>query len=88
MIGHPKYKINDIVTFNCKDEVKTGTVHVVDSWGTFEQQEEPSYDILVESENTLYKHVRESWTNECVGHNDNKILVFKTGIFFMTNIKR
>ena len=65
MIGHPKYKRDDVVSFKFKDEVKTGTVYIVDSYGTFEQNEEPSYDILVESENTLYKHVRESKVDEC-----------------------
>jgi hypothetical protein len=65
MIGHPQYKRNDVVSFKFKDEVKTGTVYIVDAYGTFEQNEEPSYDILVESENTLYKHVRESKVDEC-----------------------
>lgn len=65
MIGHPKYKREDIVSFKFKDKVKTGTVYIVDSYGTFEQNEEPSYDILVETENTLYKHVRESLVIAC-----------------------
>lgn len=65
MIGHPKYKRNDVVSFKFRDEIKTGTVYIVDSWGTFEQNEEPSYDILVEENNTLYKHVRESLVIEC-----------------------
>lgn len=41
-----------------------GTVEIIDSYGTFEQDEEPSYDILVKEFNggsdTLVKHVRES----------------------------
>lgn len=65
MIGHPKYKRNDVVSFKFNDAIKTGTVYIVDAYGTFEQNEEPSYDIFVESENTLYKHVRESKVDEC-----------------------
>jgi hypothetical protein len=71
MIGHPKYKRSDVVTFKCRDDVKTGTIYIVDSWGTFEQNDEPSYDIMVESENCLYKHIRESWIDKCIGQNKN-----------------
>ena len=38
-----------------------GSIEIVDQYGTFEQAEEPSYDILVKEENgCLYKHIRES----------------------------
>lgn len=42
-----------------------GNVEIIDSYGTFEQNEEPSYDIMVENfnnsgERCLVKHVRES----------------------------
>lgn len=60
MIGHPKYKRDDVVSFKFRNEIKTGTICIVDSYGTFEQNEEPSYDIINEEENMLYKHVRES----------------------------
>ena len=59
-----KYDYNDTVSFKLDDQVKTGTVFVVDRYGTFEQSEEPSYDVLVESENILYKHIRQSWIVE------------------------
>lgn len=62
MIGVPKYQKDDSVKFtlvvdgkNCELE---GKVCVVDAYGTFFQQDEPSYDIMVG--NTLYKHIRES----------------------------
>lgn len=71
MIGKPKYDYEDIVTFELFDENDkkyqiTGEVYVVDAYGTFEQNEEPSYDIMVEHSHMdgtpcLYKHVRESW---------------------------
>ena len=60
MIGKPKYKHGDIVMFNWNDEEKIGYIYIVDSYGTFEQNEEPSYDVMVEKEECLYKHCRES----------------------------
>ena len=60
MIGYPKYKEGDVVTF-CIDGVeKTGTIEIVDAYGTFEDCTEVSYDILVNEENVLYKHLRET----------------------------
>ena len=55
----PDYKCGDIVEFSWGEERKTGSIAIVDANGTFEQNEEPSYDIRVEGEG-LYKHVRES----------------------------
>lgn len=70
MIGKPKYKVGDSVAFKIKDEGKefliSGEVYIVDAYGTFEQNEEPSYDIMVEESHfnkeqpCLYKHIRES----------------------------
>ncbi len=67
--GQPKYKLNDIVTFEYLREILTGKIYIVDAYGTFEQNEEPSYDIMVDDESswTLYKHVRESWIVEHPG---------------------
>ena len=47
----------DKVTFRCGGETKEGVVCIVDAHGTFEQPGIPFYDILVEEENMLYKHV-------------------------------
>lgn len=55
-----KFKLDDKVTFTSENEVKEGTIFIVDRYGTFEQNVEPSYDILVESENCLYKHIVQS----------------------------
>ena len=73
MIGKPKYKVDDEVSFKIKDMKKieytlTGRVYIVDAYGTFEQNEEPSYDVMVESGDyplltsypCLFKHIRES----------------------------
>lgn len=69
-IGHPKYKRGDktgfyITPHNANEEIFCiGTVEIVDAYGTFEQKEEPSYDIMVEDFNgtgrCLVKHIRES----------------------------
>ena len=62
----PKFEYNDIVSFEIQmsKDVKPitleGTIAIIDRNGTFEQNEEPSYDIYVPSMNTLFKHFRES----------------------------
>ena len=38
--------------------LKEGVVLIVDAHGTFESPNIPSYDIMVENENMLYKHVK------------------------------
>ena len=58
-IGYPKYERGDFVEFGWNGEVLQGVIEIVDAYGTFEQNEEPSYDIGVEGKG-LYKHVRES----------------------------
>lgn len=58
VLGKPKYHRDDMVYFRWGTEEKTGKIHIIDAYGTFEQSEEPSYDILAEE--GLYKHVRES----------------------------
>ena len=50
-------KKGDKGTFRCGGETKKGVVCIVDAHGTFKQPGIPSYDILVEEENMLYKHV-------------------------------
>ena len=59
-IGQPKYQLRNRVRFMFRDEELEGIIRIVDAWGTFEQNEEPSYDILCEKKNCLYKHVLES----------------------------
>lgn len=66
MKGKPKYKIGDNVSFIFNDEKLSGTVFIVDAYGTFEDPTDVSYDIMVEDDNTdnaynkcLYKHINE-----------------------------
>ena len=64
----PKYEKGDVVKFQFSEAMDTleGMVEIVDRYGTFEQNEEPSYDIYRFENNTLYKHVRESMVKEFV----------------------
>lgn len=61
-----KYEYGDWVKFKIKmlenEEAKdiVGQVAIIDKYGTFEQNEEPSYDIYVPEMNCLFKHCRQS----------------------------
>ena len=69
MLGKPKYKIDDVISFKLKNEDKeytlTGKVYIVDKYGTFFDNSDVSYDIIVESGDypidypCLFKHIRE-----------------------------
>lgn len=58
------YRWNSIVKFKWNDEIKEGIIKIVDENGTFEQNDEPSYDI--ESDGTLWKHIPQSEVIEFV----------------------
>lgn len=71
IIGHPIFKYKDKVGFyikpygSDKEIFCIGEVYIIDSFGTFGQKSEPSYDIMVENYNNtnspcLVKHIRES----------------------------
>lgn len=49
-------KIGDNVSFKFNDKILDGEVHVVDRHGKFFSRK-PSVDIMVKSENMLYKHI-------------------------------
>ncbi len=51
------YKVGDEVMFTLNGIKREGIVFIVDANGIFERPKVPSYDIWVESENMLYKHV-------------------------------
>ena len=59
MKGKPKFKLGENVKFKINNDIKKGSIFVVDKYGTFEDKSDVSYDILVESENCLYKHITE-----------------------------
>ena len=66
MLGKPKFKHGDLVTFNIIiDNVETpiiGNVYIVDKYGTFEDPSDVSYDIM--SNDCLYKHVGEKMVSK------------------------
>lgn len=66
MIGKPKFEYNDEVIFKWRDEEKEGKVYIVDAYGTFFDDSDVSYDILVEKgENQgLYKHINEKYVRK------------------------
>lgn len=55
------YEYGEPVLFDCNHTLKIGNVWITDAHGTFDQNEEVSYDIYVEEENCIYKHVRQSF---------------------------
>lgn len=61
MLGKPKYKVGQMVEFMCgENDTRVGEIYIVDRFGTFSDPTDVSYDIMVESENCLYKHITES----------------------------
>lgn len=63
MIGKPKYKIGDNVSFTLEKEIKQGEIYIVDKYGAFEDESDVSYDIFVKDGNILYKHIKETMLN-------------------------
>ena len=61
-----KYEYGDWVKFKIRmsdDSEKkeyVGQIEIIDRYGTFEQNEEPSYDVYVPELNCLFKHLRQS----------------------------
>ena len=69
MIGNPKFKVGDFVKFKIENTEYKGQVYIVDSYGTFEDSSDVSYDIMVENwgpkkEQCLFKHVTEKLVEE------------------------
>ena len=63
-LGSPKYAYGDTVEFSLPEYgIMNGKICIIDAYGTFEQKEEPSYDIMVDDLNgkpCIVKHIRES----------------------------
>lgn len=61
MIGYPKYKVGDVVSFtiNKKAPPLQGNIYIVDRYGVFEDDTDVCYDIYVKDENIIYKHINE-----------------------------
>ena len=63
MIGKPKYNYKDTVKFEIDGKTKQGQVYIIDKYETFFDSSDVCYDIFVESENMLYKHVNERFVS-------------------------
>ena len=61
MKGKPKYNLNNLVKFEIAGEIKEGRIYIIDKYGTFADPSDVSYDIMVDSENCLYKHISEKY---------------------------
>ena len=64
MIGKSKFEYGQKVRFTISDQEgnaleKIGTIAIIDRYGTFFDPSDVPYDILVEDENCLYKHITE-----------------------------
>ena len=65
MKGKPKYKIGDKVQFILEEGTFYGEVYIVDAYGTWDNPNDVSYDIMVNNwgpkkEECLFKHITES----------------------------
>ena len=76
MIGHPKYERGDIVRFRIDNKKLTGTICIIDDYGTFFFNEDVYYDIMVKRTpvNALYKHISEAAIDEKIGEEDPNLL--------------
>lgn len=59
MKGFPKFELGQLVRFNFGNEKKEGRIEIIDKFGCIDFPNDVSYDILVEDENCLYKHIQE-----------------------------
>ena len=61
MIGKPKYNYGDIVSFNINNIIYQGTIEIIDKYGTFFDDSDVYYDVLIikDNEPCLFKHIRE-----------------------------
>lgn len=63
MKGKPQFKVGDKVRFFVQDTMYTGYVYIVDAYGTFDYPDDVSYDIMLEDERCLYKHIPEIYVS-------------------------
>ena len=67
-----EFEVGPIVSYSgdvIKDgpQLLTGVIEIIDKYGTFEQHDEPSYDIYRKEDNALYKHCRQSSIKRSLG---------------------
>lgn len=76
MLGKPKFKYNEPVSFEIKrnngnKQILYGRISIIDDYGTFFDESDVSYDIFVPEENCLYKHINEKYIKK-TSKKDNK----------------
>lgn len=61
MKGKPKFKYKEKVHFKLGDEIKEGTIYIIDEYGTFSDPSDVSYDIMgiLDGRECLFKHITE-----------------------------
>lgn len=61
MRGKPKFKYEEKVKFKLGEEIKEGTIYIIDEYGTFSDPSDVSYDIMSELDGRkcLFKHITE-----------------------------
>lgn len=70
MIGKPKFNYKDRVIFNIDGMDLEGKVYIIDAYGTFFDDSDVSYDIMVENDprhnggKCLYKHIKEKFVRK------------------------
>ena len=79
MLGKPKFKMGSQVDFVTDGTVKSGNIEVIDAYGTYFDKTDVMYDIFVEPENCLYKHIHET---NVVEHKANYVIRFNTGVYW------
>lgn len=70
MVGKPKFKHGDVVEFIIDGNKKQGVIAIIDRFGIFMDDSEVYYDIFIEEENMLYKHIKETTELTKVGEVD------------------
>ena len=71
MKGYPKYKLGDTVKFTIEGRTYHGYVYIVDKYGTWDNDTDVSYDIMVNDygdnhdKECLFKHLTERLVELC-----------------------
>ena len=76
MIGKPKYKIGDKVRFTIQNTEYEGIVEIVDRFGTFEDNSNVSYDIMIEFKEGS-KYYNPNGCNQCLMKHINENLIME-----------
>ena len=64
MRGYPKFQLGETVCFEIENKKYYGDIYIIDTYGTFEDPSDVSYDIMIHDwgekhEDCLFKHITE-----------------------------